>query len=52
VDSRHQLAIYDHLAGNVDKAIKHSIIAAGFGHPVSLKYEWRNITKGDYEKAL
>jgi hypothetical protein len=43
--------------GNFDKSIKHFIIAAGFGHAISLKFIQLAFmdgiaTRGDYEFAL
>jgi TPR repeat protein len=58
VAARYKLGVLEEMAGNMDKAIKHSIIAAGFGHAPSLKFvkvsflNRRGATKGDYEKAL
>jgi hypothetical protein len=57
VGARHNLAAFAHKDGNMDKATKHSIIAAGFGHAkslVNIRFAFRNgfATRDDYEKAL
>jgi TPR repeat protein len=57
VTSRQNVGVYEDKAGNLDKSIKHSIIAAGYGHPGSLinirsAFMAGDATRGDYEEAL
>ena len=57
-DARHNLGCFEELeAGNMDRALKHFMIAAGGGHTASLEavkqmYKDREATKDDYAKAL
>ena len=52
------MGVCEHKAGNIGKAIKHYMIAAGFGHTVSLnnvKVVFKNgghATRDDYHRAL
>ena len=55
--ARHNLGCFDWQAGNMDRALKHFMIAAGCGYNDSLenikqmfKDGW--VTKDDYAKAL
>jgi len=55
--ARHNLGILEVQAGNIDRAVKHWMIAAGAGHDKSLKeirkgYMYGVATKDDFEKAL
>ena len=55
--ARHNLGIDEEDSGNIDRAIKHYMIAAGSGCPESLKkiqqfYLKGLATKDDYMKAL
>jgi TPR repeat protein len=57
VSARHNLSIMEFHAGNLDKPVKHAMIAAGFGHARSLKFIQLALIhgfamKGGYEKAL
>jgi hypothetical protein len=57
VKSRHYLGLHEYTSGDMNKAIKHFTIAAGFGHPFSLKFIQISFmagaaTRGDYEEAL
>ena len=57
VHARHNLGIYEGIAENMDRALKHHMIAAGFGDNDSLekiKQMFMNgdATKDDYAKAL
>ena len=54
---RYNLGVYEQRAGNMNKALKHYMIAAGGGHNNSLKviqelYTNGHATKDDYAKAL
>ena len=55
--ARHNLGVYEHKAGNVDKTMKHFVIAAGCGHAKALKHIRSlfmngNATRDNYEEAL
>ena len=55
--ARYNLGVNEDLAGNIDRALKHYIIAAGGGFNKSMKriqqlYSEGNATKDDYTKAL
>jgi len=55
--ARYNLGVNEEVAGNMDRAIKHYMIAARGGYNLSMKrikelYTYGNITKGDYTKAL
>ena len=57
VNARYNLAILENDSGNVDRAIKHLMIAVGFGSNDSLKvikhmYAHGYATKDEYTKAL
>ena len=57
VGARHNLGCFDWQAGNMDRALKHFMIAVGFGHTNSLNairqmYKDGKATKDDYAKAL
>ena len=57
VDARHNLGVMEILAGNVDRALKHWMIAAKDGDTQSVKniknmYMDGDVTKDDYAKAL
>ena len=57
VNARYNLGVVEEKAGNWDRAIKHYMIAAGYGHNDSLKviqelYTNGNATKEDYATAL
>ena len=57
VDARHNLGCTENDAGNMDRAVKHYMIAAGSGLDQSLDairqgFMKGYITKGDFEKAL
>ena len=57
VYARHNLGAVEQNAGNVDRALKHHMIAVGSGHNNSLKkiqelYSYGRATKEDYTKAL
>ena len=56
-NSRHNLGCYDAEAGNIERALKHYMIAVGSGHNDSVKmiqrmYKEGHATKDDYAKAL
>ena len=56
-NARHNLGITDSNEGNYDRALKHYMIAVGFGNNESLKkikqlYTHGQATKDDYAKAL
>ena len=56
-DARHNLGVFEKNAGNMDRALKHHMIAAGFGDNdslVNIKQMFKNgqATKDDYAKAL
>ena len=55
--ARHNLAVLEDVIGNVERAVKHFIIAATLGHDVSMKKLWvyysaGNITKKDLDATL
>ena len=55
--ARHNLGVSEGQTGNIDRALKHFIIAAGFGYTRSLEsikhmFIDRQTTKDDYTKAL
>ncbi|KAL7523244.1 hypothetical protein ACHAXR_000094, partial [Thalassiosira sp. AJA248-18] len=57
VTARHDLGVVEWKAGNMNRAIKHLMISAGFGHDESLKkiqdgFSCGFVTKDDFEKAL
>jgi len=57
VNARHNLGVVERKAGNMDKALKHWMIAAGLGHGHSLKniqnlFRIGQATKNDYANAL
>ena len=56
-DARYHLGIIEENAGNMDKALKHHMIAVGFGDDGSLKqmkqlFMKGHVTKDEYSKAL
>ena len=56
-DARHNLGVYEYNKGNMDRVIKHHMLAAGGGDNDSLKkiqemFMNGEITKDDYTKAL
>ena len=56
-DSRYNLGIFEDNVGNIERALKHYMIAAGSGYKESLKkiqelYSKEKATKDDYSKAL
>ena len=56
-DARHNLGVLEKRAGNIDRAVKHCMIAAGSGNICSLEgikqiYKNGNAMKDDYAKAL
>ncbi|KAL7528410.1 hypothetical protein ACHAXR_002434, partial [Thalassiosira sp. AJA248-18] len=55
--ARHSLGIAEWKAGNMNRAMKHFMISAGFGHDESLKkiqygFSHGHVTKDEFEKAL
>ena len=55
--ARHNLAIYEKRNGNVERSVKHLVIAANHGSEPSMKVLWKhysagNITKEDLEVTL
>ena len=57
VDARHNLGIFEGRVGNMDRKLKHLMIAVGFGYNHSLeeiKHMFMNgeATKDDYSNAL
>ena len=55
--ARHNLGCIEHKNGNVERAVKHAIIAAKLGYEESMKALWKefrdgNITKEDLEATL
>ena len=55
--ARYNLAAVEHNTGNIERAVKHFIIAANLGHERSMKELWKqystsNITKEDLEATL
>ena len=57
VTARHNLGCFEEEAGNMDRAVKHYMIAAGAGYDDSLKairdgFLNGQVTKDDFEKAL
>jgi hypothetical protein len=55
--ARHTLGWYEEKNGNIERAVKHYIIAANLGHESSMKVLWQhyslgNITKEDLEATL
>lgn len=55
--ARHNLGYYEEENGNVERAVKHYIIAANLGHEISMKALWEqyssgNITKEDLNGTL
>ena len=57
VSARHNLGCLEERAGNMSRALKHLMIAAGCGHDKALKeirefYMSGHATKDDYAKAL
>jgi TPR repeat protein len=55
--ARHNLALYEECNGNVERAVKHFIIAAKLGYEASMKVLWKhyslgNITKEDLDATL
>ena len=55
--ARHNLACYEEFNGNIERAVKHFIIAANLGYEKSMKALWKhysleNITKEDLEGTL
>ena len=55
--ARHNLGMSEGRAGNMDRALKHFMIAAGIGYSGSLEniklmFMDRDATKDDYAKAL
>ncbi len=55
--ARHNLACVEHENGNMERAVKHLIIAANLGYEKSMKELWKqystgNITKDDLEATL
>jgi len=56
-DARHNLAAIEEKNGNIERSVKHLIIAANLGYENSMKalwthYSWGNITKEDLEATL
>jgi tetratricopeptide (TPR) repeat protein len=56
-EARHNLACYEAINGNIERAVKHLIIAANLGDEDSMKALWEefedgNITKEDLEATL
>ena len=56
-DARHNLGVYEYTKGNMDRALKHRMIAAGVGHNDSLEtikgmFMSGDAMKNDYAKAL
>ena len=56
-DARYNLGCYEWNGGNIERAVKHWIIAASLGSEESMKVLWKkfkrgNITKDDLEAAL
>jgi len=57
VQARHNLGVYEEEVGNMDRSLRHHVIAAGAGDNDSLKkiqelYSEGHATKEDYTKAL
>ena len=48
--SRHNLSVYEKKNGNVERAVKHFIIAAKLGHEESMKALWRHYSDGNITK--
>ena len=48
--ARHNLACYEEVNGNVERAVQHYIIAANLGHEESMKALWRHYSGGDITK--
>ncbi len=56
-EARNNLAAVEHYNGNIERAVKHSIIAANLGHELSMKKLWEyyklgNVTKEKLEATL
>ena len=56
-DARHNLACIEEENGNIERAVKHFIIASNLGHEKSMKALWKqysagNITKEDLDATL
>ena len=56
-NARHNLGCVEHNNGNIERAVKHFIIAANIGYEKSMKLLWgyykdRNITKEDLDATL
>ena len=54
---RHNLGLFEHFAGNTDRALRHFKIAVGGGHKISLRaiqdyYSKGHATKDEYAEAL
>jgi TPR repeat protein len=57
VEARHNLGVIEGRAGNMDRAVKHYMIAAGMGNfksleTIKLMFKDGHATKDDYAKAL
>jgi TPR repeat protein len=55
--ARHMLAWVEEINGNIERSVKHYIIAANLGHDKSMKALWKhysdgNITKEDLDATL
>jgi tetratricopeptide (TPR) repeat protein len=48
--ARHNLACKEHNDGNMDRAVKHFIIAANLGFELSMKALWKHYSKGNITK--
>jgi hypothetical protein len=56
-NARHELGRIEHENGNIERAVKHLIIASNLGHEISMKALWEyfkrgNITKDELENTL
>jgi TPR repeat protein len=48
--ARHNLACYEERNGNMERAVKHHIIAANLGYEISMKMLWRHYSAGNISK--
>jgi hypothetical protein len=51
-DARHNLAYYEETNGNIDRAVKHLIIAANLGREESMKALWKFYSDGKITKEV
>lgn len=55
--ARYCLGVYENAVGNIERAVKHFIIAAKLGHEESMKEHWKyysaeNVTKENLDATL